>query len=270
MPYPKWLEAQLENFEQHGRSSHGALVMTHTLGVLEALGAHLVQAGDTQVRLRLGQAAVTVKAVEVGGLDISGVSRALETSIKNYPDRTRTVFKMSFTLEPCNAVQKFRASGDPNFDNYLSVNPPTTGPNDLLYDFVHRLRGTRRAVFVAVAGNFGGDQPRQPGLMPDVVSVSAASGTSSTLFAFSNHAEVKQSGDWLRLGDPFGRSGVGQQAQGVILAGTSFASLNAAVASLLGLSAAAHCAPEGSASPLAHGVYMDEALADAKVAFCSP
>ena len=267
-PYPQWLEAKLKTFEQQGHISHGALVMTHTLGVLEALGADLIQDSATQVRLRLGQANVRVRAVEVSGLDTLGIRNVLKNVVESYPDGTRFVFNMSFTLEPCSAVQKFRASGDSSFDGYLSATPPGLGPDDPLRRFTEG--ETRRGVFVAAAGNFGGDEPRQPGKLSDVVSVSAARGTTETLFTFSNRAEVRTAGGWLRLGDPFGRNGVGKQARGVIVTGTSFASPNVAIASMLDLGAAAHCVPEGSASLLAHGAYTDESLGAARATFCSP
>lgn len=270
------MEAELDNLVVAGELSHGAIVLTETLDMFRSLGATPVSMTPDEIGLSLGGQTVIVRALEVGGLDTAGIADALDTTIETYRSGgyERFVVNMSFTLEPCEAIDRARRDEASSYDDYLTATPPGIGAGDPLYDYIHE--DHRDTVFVAAAGNygaFGTNQPRQPGLMPEVVSVSAAFGNTKTLFANSNYGEVMAPGLWLPLTDPFGRNGFGGAADEVLLAGTSMGAPFAALASLLDLSSdEVRCGlPEGNL--LAHGDYAASAnmwLEEAVTTLCLP
>lgn len=269
LTYPAWLEERLDVLVADGQLSHGALVLTHALGLFRERGAAMVEDGDELMVLELGNAQVVVAAVEVSGLTAQEVAEALAEATDTYRSQgfERFVVNMSFTLEPCEPVRAFRRDMASSFDAFLSATPPSIGPGDPLYDFVHA--DTRDTVFIAAAGNHGGSQPRQPGLMTEVVSVSASRGSDHEPFEQSNDGEVRTPGVWVPLANPFGRNDQGDPSGEVLLGGTSLAAPAASLASVIDAGAeSVRCVDPVSGSRLAHGAYTNLTLAAAVDEFC--
>lgn len=269
--YPMWLEDRLDELVSTGQLSHGALVLTYTLDLFQELGAVVVEDADDRVVLSVGGAEVVLQSVEVAGLTAQEVGAALEQVSDEYRSQgyERFVVNMSFTLEPCQSIREFRSSDESSFDAFLAAAPPSIGPGDPLYDFVNA--DTRDTVFVAAAGNFGGEVPRQPGRMPEVISVSAGLGVEGGLFEQSNSGEVMAPGVWVPLNNPFGRTDATEASREVLMGGTSLAAPSLSVASTIDFgSAGVRCADPSLGSRLAHGAYTDPTLEVAVDAHCLP
>lgn len=256
-----------------GLISHGAQVLTLTLDVFEELGATLISMKESKIILELNGAMIVVQAVEVGGMASAEIKDAIENNVTDYQAQgfENMVVNMSWTLEPCKSVERFRRSKLDSFDKYLTSNPPSVGPGDPLYDYINSANN-RQLLFVAAAGNYGGAQPRQPGKMPMVVSTSAQfANTASFKASFSNDAEVMLEGAYLRLRDPYNRNGVGEDANAALLVGTSYSAPANAIASLIDSgSITEQCGFAGAGPRLAHGAFNNLTLNDAVLAHCLP
>ncbi|MCA9836317.1 MAG: hypothetical protein KC422_05360 [Trueperaceae bacterium] len=264
------MDAYFKNLLQTGQNSHGAQVLTLSLDLFSSLGATLQGMTDDQVRLELNGYTVVLRALEVGGMNTAQIKTALETTINSYKalGYEDMVVNMSWTLEFCKAVAKFRRSKANSFDKYLTATPPGIGPGDPLYDYLNA-EDNRHIVYLAAAGNYGGNQPRQPGLMPQVISTSAQFAGTNVLALFSNSGEVMLDGAYLRLRDPYNRNKVGQEANAALLVGTSYSAPANAIASLLDLgSSPLKCGFDDSGPRLAHGSYSNPSLAAAVSTYC--
>ena len=256
-----------------GLISHGAQVLTLTLDVFEELGATLITMKERQIVVKLNGATIVIQAVEVGGMASAEIKNAIEDTVTDYQAQgfENMVVNMSWTLEPCKSVERFRRSKAASFDEFLTSNPPSVGTGDPLYDYIHAANN-RQVLFVAAAGNYGDTHPRQPAKMPRVISTSAQFANTTGLKApFSNSAEVMLEGAYLRLRDPYNRNGVGAEANAALLVGTSYSAPASSIASLIDSgSLTTRCGFAGVTPRLAHGVFSNPTLDNAVLAHCLP
>lgn len=270
---PEAMNAHFKTMLENGLISHGAQVLTLTLDLLEELGANVISMTDDQIQLELNGSKIIVQAVEVGAMNSAEITNAIQTVVNTYKNQNyeNVVVNMSWTLEPCEAVTKFRMSKSSSFDKFLTSKAPSIGPGDPLYDYIHAANN-RSVLFVAAAGNFGGSEPRQPAKMPNVISTSAQYAHTKGLKAsFSNSAEVMTDGAYLRLRDPFKRNGVGEEAKAALFAGSSYAAPLNAVASLIDMgSTTPRCGFNGLTPRLADNAFSNPSLASAVATRCLP
>ena len=267
----KQLSIQLKSLLEQGQLSHGAMVLTYTADLLQSLGANLLFEQEDKLVLSLDEATLTLKAVEVSGLNTAQIKNVLESAMDNYQNigHSNFVVNFSFTLEPCDKKQTSK-------HRHSTKTLPTLGPGNALYDFVEK---NPKTIYVAASGNHLGEMPHAPANWPSVVSTSASIGqkkfswfgASEKLAFFSNHGEVMMRGAWLRLRDPFAINNVNSQATEVVLAGNSLSSPAVAIASMLDLSQnKTRCLDSSHKSNLAHGSYTNLTLEAAVNQLCSP
>jgi hypothetical protein len=281
------------------RAPHGAMVLNHTLAILEKMTGMSVLGASrdgSEVTFKLNNKRIRVKAVETNNFDTLAIRTNLEATINALKSQGFHNFaiNMSFSIVPCEMLFGYQTSDYDSLEDYLTalggegygeleealLDMINLVNNDPLKDFIDSppsifVFGTD-IIFVASAGNYSGDFPLAPAVWENVISVASSNVTSRIRqSSFSNDGEMIAPGAWFTLTDPLNRNGVGKNAVELVYAGTSFSDTALTIFSALDLGrAVTKCAPAELYPPpppkLAYGSFENKPLTPATLTELCP
>ncbi len=276
------IEQITQQLEARKQLSHGAMVLNHSLSLLQELESRQTLFGDYGKLESDGlveyktqkDSLLLVQGVDTEDLDTSFIATRLEDTLDDLKLNKgigRIAVNMSFAIVPCGVLQDFQASDIPDFESYakkladankaslqgayteaefleiITELISTPNGNDPLIQFIERQKEFSRGdsqVYVASSGNYGLPYSMYLGAVENIVSVSASrSEDPNSKKSFSNKGEVMEVGAWFRL------RGVAEfrdiQPTDVIYAGTSYSAPNVSVFSALDLmQSTPKCSPD--------------------------
>lgn len=268
----------IQNLQQIGALSHGALVARHARDVLLGTGRYSFisySSGEWRYKETSTNSRLTVKAIDTGLSNSAVIADKIKTYLQFLALKNQTaVVNLSFALMPCAVKTDFeqwdlQTSGVQTFEAYMqalatlnSINydelvaaivESTNLPNDPLLGLINDpAYGATRHVYVAASGNFSLKYSMYPANWKNVVNVTgsaASSGPDGRLRndKFFNQGEIMHVAASLVLSPP----PLVLNSKKVYYLGTSFSAPTVSVFSALDLAGWLKCGGGNGVSKLA-------------------